>query len=146
MRQLQQETAHAAMKVAGVDAKQEPAEETEDRIAEIAMQFRHGAALDTALEAVTHYQVGSIAYPLDEDVESGKIIGIICIAHDDDEATARSPHGRRIPIERANLCFSTLCSLTSHTQLGSCASASMRAAASLIISANARIGSRHLSS
>ena len=55
------EAAQAAVEVADLAAEEQPADEGEHRVAEVAVQRRHRARLDAALEAVAHHQVGALA-------------------------------------------------------------------------------------
>ena len=50
------EAAQAAMEIAEIDPEEQPAEIAQHRIAEIAVQRRHGAGLDAAPEAIAHDQ------------------------------------------------------------------------------------------
>jgi len=55
------EAAQPAVKVTDVGLEQQPANKTQHRITQVAMQGGHGTGGDTALESIAHYQVG--AYP-----------------------------------------------------------------------------------
>ena len=76
------------MEVADRAAEEEPADKGEDRIAEIAMQRRHGRFRDPAAKAVSHHDVIALAELFHEAVEVGEVVGIVAVAHDD-IATAR---------------------------------------------------------
>ena len=71
------------------DAEEQPAEKAQHRIAEIAVQRRHGAGLDAAREAIAHDQFGAVAQPRHEGVERGEIIAVVGVAHDDVAAAGR---------------------------------------------------------
>ena len=73
----------------GVHAEEQPAEEAQHRVAEIAVQRRHGAGLDAAGEAIAHHQLGAVAQPRHERVERGEIVGVVGVAHDDEAAARR---------------------------------------------------------
>lgn len=64
--------------------KEEVEDAGEDRIADVAVMPRHRPGLDTAAEAIPHHQFVPVAKPLDEGFESGEIVGVIGIAHDDE--------------------------------------------------------------
>ena len=63
------EAAHAAVEVADGDREEQPADARQHRVAELAVQARHRARLDAALEAVAHDQVVARAQLVDEGLE-----------------------------------------------------------------------------
>jgi len=83
------EPAQAAVKVAGAHAKEQPPQKTQTRIAQIAVQRRHGAARDPALEAIAHHDVGACAQPFHKRHQLGEVVGIVGIAHDDEPPARR---------------------------------------------------------
>ena len=88
------EAAHAAMKIADRRAVEPTRNRGKHRIAEIAMQRRHGAGLDPAGKAIAHDQVGALLQPVDDAVDFAPVIGIVGIGHDQVLA-ASGQHGRR---------------------------------------------------
>ena len=48
------------------DAEEQPAEEGQGRVADVAVERRHGALLDAAREAVPHHEVGAAPQRGDE--------------------------------------------------------------------------------
>ena len=58
-------------------------------IAEIAVQGRHRAGRDAALEAVAHDEVGAGAQLVDERHRGGEVVAVVGVAHDDVAARAR---------------------------------------------------------
>ena len=87
-RRLAGKAAQPAMEVADRAAEEEPSDEREHRIAEIAVQRRHRRFRDPAAKAVSHHDVKALAELFDEPVEVGEVVGIVAVAHDD-VATAR---------------------------------------------------------
>ena len=86
---LARKAAQPAMEVADRAAEEQPADEREDRIAEIAVKRRHGRLRDPAAKTVSHHDVVAFAKLFDEAVEIGEVVGIVAVAHDD-VAAARS--------------------------------------------------------
>ena len=80
---LAREAAQAAMEVADRDLEEQPADEGEHRIAEIAVQGGHGALCDAALEPVAHDQVRAVAQLCDHGVQVLEIVAVVGVAHDD---------------------------------------------------------------
>ncbi len=83
---LRVEAAQPAMEIAGLEPEEQPADEAQHRIAEIAVQRRHGAGGDPALEPVAHDEVGAAAQARDERLERTEIVGVVRVAHDDEAA------------------------------------------------------------
>ena len=77
------ETAQAAVEVTDLAAEEQPADETEHRVAEVAVQRRHGPRLDAALKAVAHHQVGPVPELLHERHQVGEVVTVVRVAHDD---------------------------------------------------------------
>src|SRR5271169_3757545 len=75
------EPAQSAMEVADLQVEEQPADEAQDRVAEIAMQQRHCARGYTA------------AKPGDEIIETGKVIAVVRIADDDVAPVRRADAG-----------------------------------------------------
>src|SRR5207253_4342649 len=80
--------AQAAVEIAHLGPKQQPAEEAQHRVAEVAVQRRHGAFADAAAKAVAHHQRIAFAQLGYEGIEAAEVIAAIRIA-DDDVAAAR---------------------------------------------------------
>ena len=84
------------MEIADRPAEENPPNGGQHRIAQIAMQGRHGARRNAALEAIAHHQIITIAQSGDEGIKRAEIIGIIAIAHDDiTTACARNARNQR---------------------------------------------------
>src|SRR5205823_13037809 len=66
--------AQAAMEVADRRAEQQAPYEAEHRVAEIAMQQRHGALADAALEPVAHDQGVAFAQPCNKALQDRKSV------------------------------------------------------------------------
>ena len=69
--------------------EEEPAEEAQHRIAEIAVERRHGAGRDAAREAVAHHELVAGAQRCDEGIEIGEVVAVVGVAHDDVAAARR---------------------------------------------------------
>src|SRR5215472_10200759 len=76
------EATQAAMKVADLATEKQPADETQDWVAQVAMQRRHSTTLDAALETVTHDQVRAGAQSMEEGQQACEIVAIVSVAHD----------------------------------------------------------------
>src|SRR5688572_16907418 len=72
------------MKVPDRGAEKQPPDKTQDRIADIAVQPRHGAGRYAAGKPVAHDEVGAAAKSRDESIELRKIVAVVAIAHDDE--------------------------------------------------------------
>ena len=81
------------MEVAHRGPEQKPANEAQHRIAQIAMQRRHGARTDAALEAVAHDQRIARAQLLQETLETAEVVAVVGVAHDDVAAARRGDAG-----------------------------------------------------
>lgn len=75
-------TAQAAVEIADIAGIKQTADKRQHRVADIAVQRRHGPFRNTTLETVAHHQL--IAFPqlLQKRHQVQKIIAVICIAHD----------------------------------------------------------------
>ncbi len=73
----------AAMEVAARALEEDAADRRQYRIAEIAVQGGHGARPYSALEAIAHHQVVSLAQLLHEGVEFAEVVTVVAVAHDD---------------------------------------------------------------
>src|ERR1700722_1891270 len=80
------ETPQAAMEVATGGMEKQPADGGQDRIAEVAMEWRHRAGGDAALETISHDQRVPFAQSGDKVVEPAEVIAVVGIAHDDKTA------------------------------------------------------------
>src|SRR5919108_6483432 len=76
------ESAQSAMEVADRAAEEQAAYTSEDGIAQVFMQGRHGALRDASLEPVAHHQFVSITQLFHERQEVGEVVAVIGIAHD----------------------------------------------------------------
>ena len=85
------------MKVADRNLEEEPAKETERRISEISMDKWHRPGSNSALEPISHHEVGAAAQLIKVLVEAREIIAIVGVAHDDIAAASsfNSPEQRR---------------------------------------------------
>ena len=77
------EAAQAAVEIAARAAEEDAADRRQHGVAEVAVQLRHGAGHDAALEAVAHDQLVSRAKLRDEIVKPAEIVAVVGIAHDD---------------------------------------------------------------
>ena len=99
------QSAQPAMEIANTAAEEQPAEETQHRIAKVAVQERHRARGDAAREAVAHHQVASFAQLGDEGVQRREIVAPVRITHDDVAALRRTnPAFERAAIARRGNC------------------------------------------
>lgn len=91
------------MKVTDTDTEEQTANPAQDRIAQIAMERRHGPGSDSALETVAHDQIHALTQLVHKDLKAGKIVAVIGIAHDGVLAACGSDppqQGRAIPFLR----------------------------------------------
>src|SRR5579883_2648017 len=77
------EASHPAITVSDARAEQRIQERRQSGVAEISVQERHRAGLDTPKEAITHHQVIALAKLLDEIRHFAEVVAVIGIAHDD---------------------------------------------------------------
>jgi hypothetical protein len=70
------------MEVAHRTAKEEPPDAAQHRVAEVAVQQRHGARRDAAGKAVAHHQVRALAQLGEKRVERAEIVAFVGVAHD----------------------------------------------------------------
>ncbi|KAK0332132.1 hypothetical protein LTR94_026128, partial [Friedmanniomyces endolithicus] len=77
------EPAQPAVKIADRDAEEQPPDRRQHGIAEIAMQQRHRAGQDAALEPVAHHQLSAIAQCRDKGGKVAEVGAVVGIAHDD---------------------------------------------------------------
>src|SRR5260221_897893 len=80
------EAAQPAVEVAHRRAEEKAPDETQHRIAEVAMQRRHRAPEDAALEAIAHHERIALPQLVDEAIERREIVAVIGIAHDHETA------------------------------------------------------------
>ena len=85
---LATEAAQAAVEVTDGDAEQGAPQPRQHRVADPAVQPRHGARLDATGEPVAHHQVVAGPQALDELVERREVIGVVGVAHDDERAAS----------------------------------------------------------
>ena len=76
------EGAHAAVGVAHAGLEEEVQRAGEDRVADVAVQPRHGAGLD-AVHAVAHHEVGAVLELLEEARDLAEVVGQVGVGHDD---------------------------------------------------------------
>jgi hypothetical protein len=70
------------VEVTDLDVEEEPTDEAQYRVAQVAMEGRHGARLDPAREPVAHYEIGSRPQLTDERRERGEVIAVVSVNHD----------------------------------------------------------------
>ena len=83
------EAAQPTVKVAGPAAEEQPTDAGQHRVSQVAMQRRHGARLDAALEPVAHHQIVAFAQFFDEGIERAEIVAVVGVGHDDVAASRR---------------------------------------------------------
>lgn len=91
------------MKVTDTDTEEQTANPAQDRIAQIAMERRHGPGSDSTLETVAHDQIHALTQLVHKDLKAGEIVAVIGIAHDGVLAACGSDppqQGRAIPFLR----------------------------------------------
>ena len=93
------EPAQPAVEVADRDSEEQPADAAQHRIAQVAMQRRHGAGRDAALETIAHHQLVAAPKRLDEGVERAEIVAVVGVAHDHEAAAG----GRDAAHQRASV-------------------------------------------
>ena len=71
------------MEVADGGFEKPAAHEAEDRVAEVAMQERHGSGSDAAGEAVAHDEVGAIAQFGEETWDVREVVAVVGVGHED---------------------------------------------------------------
>src|SRR4029077_19194408 len=77
------EAAQAAVEVAGRGAEEHATQCRQHRVADPAVQPRHGAGPGAAAEAVAHDQLVALAQAFYERVDGAEVVGVVRIAHDD---------------------------------------------------------------
>src|SRR4029077_10973698 len=75
-------TSQSAMKVLGPNIEEQPANEAQHRVSQIAVQERHRSRRDPALEAIAHDEIGTNAQPFQEQYQRRKVVAQVCVAHD----------------------------------------------------------------
>src|SRR5207248_2617075 len=75
--------------VTDVATEEQPADEGQQRVAEVTVQGWHRARLDTAREPVPHDEVGARTQRIHEAVERREVIAVVGVAHDHISATGR---------------------------------------------------------
>ena len=91
------------MEIADADTEEQTTDPAQDRVAQIAMERRHGPGSDSALEAVAHDQIHALTQLVHKDLKAGEIVAVIGIAHDGVLAACGSDppqQGRAIPFLR----------------------------------------------
>jgi hypothetical protein len=76
-------TSHAAITIPDSGSKQKVYEPTQTGIAQVFVQFGHGARFDATPEAVPHDQIVALTQFLDKIRYFAEVVAIIGIAHDD---------------------------------------------------------------
>src|SRR5579863_558164 len=84
------EAAQAAMKIADRGAKEQAAKLRQHRVAQVAVQERHGAGLDSPPKAISHHEIGAIAQFGHELFDSSKIVAAVGITHNDMATASRA--------------------------------------------------------
>src|SRR5262249_29844440 len=77
------EAAHAAIDVADLGVEKAVGQPGESGVAEVLVEWRHGAGLDLAAEPIAETEVGAIAKLVDEPAEVGEVVRVVRVAHDD---------------------------------------------------------------
>ncbi len=85
--------AQAAVEVAYIAAEEDAPDRGEHRIAQVAVQWRHGTGGNPTAEAVAHHQIGTGTKLIEEWLEPGKVVAIIGIAHDHVASTGSADAG-----------------------------------------------------
>src|SRR5262249_39432829 len=75
--------AHAGVSISDGTVKKEIEHAGQHRVADVTVQPGHRSWLDAALETVAHHQFVSFAESVEEATRLAKIIGIVCVTHDD---------------------------------------------------------------
>ena len=70
------------MEVTHIAPEEDAANRGEHRVAQVAVQWRHGTGGDPTAKAVAHHQIGTGTELIEEELEPGKVVAIIGIAHD----------------------------------------------------------------
>ena len=70
------------MEVTDADAEEQAPDPAQDRVAQIAMERRHGPGSDPALETVAHDQIHALAQFVHKDLQTREVVAVIGIAHD----------------------------------------------------------------
>ena len=70
------------VEIADPDAKKEAANEGQHRVAQVAVQERHGPFFDASFESIAHHQVITLPQFTDKRHEVQKIVTVVRIAHD----------------------------------------------------------------
>lgn len=81
------------VKIAAGTGEKQPPQARQQRIAQVAMEKRHGTPGDAAAKAVAHDQLPPLAKPLDELVEIGEIVGVVGVGHDHEDPARRGDTG-----------------------------------------------------
>ena len=77
------ESSDAAVKIASGDIEEEPADVTEDGVAEISVERGHGSGLDLAAEAVAHDEIVA-GFELDEEAwKLAEVVARVGVGHKD---------------------------------------------------------------
>jgi hypothetical protein len=80
---LSVECPQAAVEVAGLALEEQPPDEAEHGVAEVAVQRGHRARGDAALEPVAHDQVGAVAQVGEEGAQGPEVVGVVAVTHRD---------------------------------------------------------------
>ena len=76
------------MEVADLRRIEQPSDEAQYRVTQIAVQRRHRTLGDPALKAVAHYEVIAAAQLGDERHQPQEVIAVVAVGHRDEGATA----------------------------------------------------------
>ena len=63
--------------------KRRAADEAEHRVAEIAVQERHGLGADAAAKAIAHHEVGAVAKLGEEARDVRELVAVVGVGHED---------------------------------------------------------------
>ena len=76
-------TTHTAIHVRDRRFKKKPQNKCQDRRSEPTMQLRHSTGVDLSAETVPHHELSTAAEEFDELSSLKKIVGVICVRHND---------------------------------------------------------------
>jgi hypothetical protein len=77
----------AAVKITDWCTEEQPTDEGQERIANIAVKWWHRAGLNTAPEAVTNHEICPTTQSFYERVQRREVVTLISVPHDDVSAT-----------------------------------------------------------
>src|SRR4029077_9979020 len=83
------EAAQTAVEIAHRGAEKQASDEAQHRVAEIAVQLRHGAGTDPAPEAVSNDEEIALPQLVDESLQLREVVAIVGVSHDHVTAARR---------------------------------------------------------